>query len=275
MSSEQDAVIYLVAGDVHGNLDGLYATAWGVQKRHKVKIHGILQAGDFGAFSRESPLDRATLRHAERDPSELGIFEYLEGSKVASFPTYFCRGNHDDRDFLQGKSAIDPQGMLIYLPDGSISVLPGGLRVASLGGVDSETRPAKKDPQRTAKKDPQRAKGHLCWQAVTRLLDATGPVDVLLVHDGPVGCCLERDSMAGSPWISEVVSHLSPRFVFFGHYDHAASPRKVGTTWIVPLNQHDVFHIPKRDGGVGLLDTSTQTFSFLTVDRNLGLSLTA
>src|SRR5262249_27708468 len=66
------AATFLVFGDLHGrSLPACaLALAWG--RENGVRVSGLLQVGDPGYSPDPSNLDRATRRHAERDPLELG-----------------------------------------------------------------------------------------------------------------------------------------------------------------------------------------------------------
>jgi hypothetical protein len=62
-----------VFSDVHGRvlLTFLLAERW--QRETGERLEAILQAGDLGAYPSHDALDRATIKHAQRDPTELGF----------------------------------------------------------------------------------------------------------------------------------------------------------------------------------------------------------
>lgn len=249
---------YIVAGDVHGNLAGLYEVASQLAEKFSLDLLGILQAGDIGAYGPDSALDKATRRHAKKDPTELDFLQYVEGTRRAAFPTWFVRGNHDDPTFLADNPRPDPAGQLRFLRDGEVLMLPGGLRIAALGGIDPGGPPPR---------SPFKARARMTPESVDVLLAYDGPpVDILLCHDGPKGYCLDKESEAGSEFVELATQALSPKFVFFAHYNHVSRPGKLGDTWVVPLNQPDVLAVPNRDGGVGVLEVSSGSFSFVAAD---------
>jgi hypothetical protein len=63
---------YLVFGDLHGRILPAFRLALAWQRDHRERLTGLLQVGDLGYFPDVSRLDKATRRHAECDPLELG-----------------------------------------------------------------------------------------------------------------------------------------------------------------------------------------------------------
>src|SRR5262245_35196302 len=113
-------MIIAVAGDLHGALDALYQRIGAWEARSGRAIELVLQCGDLGAFAPDAPLDRATRKRLEKDPSELGAREYLTGEKRASHQTWFVRGNHEDFALLAAHpdGPIDPAGRIRHLSGG-------------------------------------------------------------------------------------------------------------------------------------------------------------
>ncbi|MGQ0702351.1 MAG: metallophosphoesterase, partial [Gemmatimonadales bacterium] len=94
-----------VVGDVHGHLALLYAILGRWRRETGKPIHLILQVGDLGAFDPGSRLDRATQRHAQSDPEELGFGEFAGPNPPATLldprpPLVFIPGNHEDFELL-------------------------------------------------------------------------------------------------------------------------------------------------------------------------------
>lgn len=95
---------YLVFGDLHGRILPAFrlATVWA--REHGVKLDGLLQVGDLGYFPNPSRLDKATRRHAEDDPLELGARDVVQPNQLADSilnnvevpPLWFVPGNHED-----------------------------------------------------------------------------------------------------------------------------------------------------------------------------------
>ena len=110
-----------IFADVHGRvlLAFQLCARWGRETGEKIDL--ILQAGDLGAYPDISRLDSATVKHARRDPSELGFSQYFvtRDDKAetilsqTSASMLFVRGNHEDHLWLDGlekrvNSAIFP-----------------------------------------------------------------------------------------------------------------------------------------------------------------------
>lgn len=216
------AATFLVFGDLHGRVLPAYrlALAWG--REHGEPVDGLLQVGDLGYFPDISRLDKATKRHAERDPLELGVLEVTEPSRMADavfdepdLPRclWFTAGNHEDHERLDSLSSananadsfvVDHYCQVRGIHDGGVATLPGGLRVGALWGIDDRAPNARR-------RTPPR--GRIRDRSATRL--ACARFDVLLTHDGP------RDAVApdtGSEDITRVIGMAQPAFAFFGHY---------------------------------------------------------
>ncbi len=214
--------VFFVFGDLHGRILPAFrlATLWA--REHATPVRGILQAGDLGYFPDLSRLDKATQRHAQADPLELGIQDILAPTPLADAvfndpdcppAMWFTAGNHEDFEALRdreraGLSAdqrtfrADYYMMLRGIRDGHVACLPDGLRVGAVWGIDPDARP------RTP------AAARIASRSVSRL--AAESFDVLLAHDGP------RDAItpgAGSAEISSLLDSVGPPLAFFGHYE--------------------------------------------------------
>ena len=94
--------------DLHGRILLAFKLIERLQRERNIKIDFILQCGDLGIFPHLSKLDKATLRHAKREPSELGFFHHFtkKNKKVEALlekveATMFAvRGNHEDHEYL-------------------------------------------------------------------------------------------------------------------------------------------------------------------------------
>jgi len=97
-----------IFADVHGRvlLAFKLAARWEHERGEKIDL--ILQAGDLGAYPDINQLDRATIKHAKNDPTELGFSQYFvdydadvaETLEQTSANMLFVRGNHEDHDWL-------------------------------------------------------------------------------------------------------------------------------------------------------------------------------
>jgi hypothetical protein len=217
------ATTYLVFGDLHGRILPAFRLALAWQRAHAERLTGLLQVGDLGYFPDVTRLDKATRRHAERDPMELGAqliaVRSREADAVFAEPDlaealWFTCGNHEDYVGLEqlrhGAGAtdfdfpVDYYGRVRCLRDGAVGELPGGLRVGALWGIDGQAPNARRHA-------PQA--GRIRERSATELAYAS--FDVLLTHESP------RDAMvpeSGSEEITTVLRRARPAFHFFGHY---------------------------------------------------------
>jgi len=218
-----DRAAYLVFGDLHGRILPAFALALAWQREHGERLDGLLQVGDLGYFPDPTRLDKATQRHAQRDPLELGAQLVACRSRQADAlfaepdlpeALWFTAGNHEDFDALQalthgaGATAddfpVDYYGRVRCVRDGHVLGLPGGLRVGALWGIDDRAPNARR-------KTP--ARGRISQRSATLLSYET--FDVLLTHDSPRDAVLPD---SGSDAISAVLHLARPALAFFGHY---------------------------------------------------------
>ncbi len=263
-------MILAVLGDVHGALDAMYEAVRLFEEKHSLRVAGVLQVGDMGVFPDPAKLDRATWKHAREDPTELGAADYVSGKKRATHPTWFVRGNHEDFEFLMQRKnrCIDPYGLIHHVFGGPITITSGGehVRLAGLGGIEERGGGSGDLGTKfghTRGHSPQR------WKYISqRELDELsalreGDVDALLTHDGPMGYFLGWAGI-GSETIRGLIQRLQPHYHFFGHYgpdwSRANRVAQIGRTRSILLNQLDVYTLPRRDGGMGILDVSDWSF---------------
>jgi hypothetical protein len=251
-------VVIAVAGDLHGALDALYQRlgAWELRSGRRIEL--VLQCGDLGAYPPGSPLDRATQKRAQKDPSELAAADYISGAKRGSHLTWFVRGNHEDFQFLQSRPdlPIDPAGLIVHLAGGKVyPALGGRLRVAALGGIQ---------PRRV--NEPGLLKYVQPAEVESLLALAEGSAELLLTHDGPIGRSLLGMGSAGSVAVYDLVKRLRPRHHFFGHYDRPPPPFDLFGCRSVCLNQPGPARLPGRDGGVARLDLEDGSLAWIDPD---------
>lgn len=257
-----------VFGDVHGNLDAVYENVKRWEQQNNSQIQAVLQVGDLGVFQWGGRLDKATDRFAKEDISELGCADYIIGEKVASHSTLFVRGNHEDFDFLQaaGAGCIDPEGMIRHLHAGEVVVIRDGVesvRVGGLGGISGQTR-------RGGVEDVGRK--NTADSEYDRLLSLSpGTTDVLLFHEAPRGFGNAGALDSGSEEITLIIEHHRPRFAFYGHYGRPPDPFLIGQTTCVGMNSPRALRLPRRDGAMGILNTTCWTFDFVPKNVSWGV----
>lgn len=219
-----------VAGDVHGHLSLLYAILgrWRRETGHAIDL--ILQVGDLGAYGRDSAADRATRRHAESDPEELGFAEFEGPSPPATLldprPTLvFIPGNHEDFDLLEHRDAAVPAHPAVYpvTDDARIMALRSGriwtfdhpdgvLRVAGVSGVVGR-----------ASKPHYHRRLHLRDDdALDLAAGGAGSADIVISHERPAGIAGSfRHDLGGSQALQLMLEAMQPPLAFFGHYDRS------------------------------------------------------
>ena len=225
-------------------------------------IYRVLQTGDLGIFASEHDLDRATRKHAKRDSTELGAIPYVTGSKIPTHKTIFVAGNHEDFNFLRKheNQTIDPSGRLYYLASSVVEVNSEDehVYVAGYSGIHPQT------PNEN-RAEAGRGFRHHDLEASELLMKHDAKTDILLTHDGPACEELERThgKGAGSPVVRKLIEKLQPRFAVFGHYGRPPEPFMISNTLVVPMNNSRALTVPKRHGGMGILDTDSWKFSFV------------
>jgi hypothetical protein len=262
---------YLVFGDLHGRILPAFrlGTAWA--REHETRLDGLLQVGDLGFFPDPARLDKATRRHAEKDPLELGARLIAEPNTLADATfddpwcpdrLYFVAGNHEDFELLEGHSAggddsaypVDHYLAVWCLRDGRARTLPGGLSVGGLWGIDDRAPSARRGYAKRAYIRPRSA---------SQL--AGEHLDVLLTHDSPRDVIYDN---SGSEEISALVSMTEPAYHFFGHYSQTGD--RVGDQGRTRLHLMGGFELRGRggvaeEGSVGVLrhDGRQLTFEYL------------
>ena len=167
---------YLVFGDLHGRILPAFGLALAWQREHGERLAGLLQVGDLGFFPDPSRLDKATKRHADRDPLELGAqliaVRSREADAIFADPDlpealWFTPGNHEDYAALDSLAhragctredfPIDYYQRVRCVRDGHVVTLQGGLRVGALWGIDDQAPNARrKTPARRPHQPTQR-----------------------------------------------------------------------------------------------------------------------
>jgi len=254
-------MIIALFGDVHGNLDGMYALCREWECARGTAIDLVLQTGDMGLWTRREQVDAATRRHLQGDPSELGGAPYLEGRTPVPIETWFVHGNHEDFDLLREREGmpLDPMERLVFLSPGTIRHCRKGgesVTIASLGGM--EYRFGRYPPP-----TGERVQKYLDTRSMERLMEAAAWPDILLLHDAPLNKGLRDRFPTGSSRITRLIEALQPRFAFYGHYHDPPEPFTIGRTLCACLNSRGARRIPGRDGAMGILSTGTWEFSFV------------
>jgi hypothetical protein len=214
-----------VFADVHGRVLLCFKLCARWQRETGEPVDLILQAGDLGAFPDPARLDRATVRHAAHDPSELGFAEhFVRRGPVAdavlaqtACPLVFVRGNHEDQQWLDALESradgptfpVDPYGRVHCLKTGIPYVVGGDgdpttvLGIGRVGPPIGETvldKPVYIQPH-------ERARLNLLGEHT---------IDVLLTHDAA------RDFVRPGYGVAEtrlILDYFRPAYHFYGHVE--------------------------------------------------------
>jgi hypothetical protein len=212
-----------IFADLHGRILLAFKLCTRWQKETGEHIDLILQAGDMGIFPDEKRMDKATMRHAQRDPTELGFLAHFlrQQPEVASVLAQtscnlvFVRGNHEDHlwlDALEQRAAnpifpVDAYQRLYCLKTGVPYTFSQGTETLTVLGIGRIAQPEGADAPRSR---------HIQPDEVERLynLEAAQP-DVLLTHDSA------RDVIFAGSGLDEIrliLDRYQPGYHFFGHY---------------------------------------------------------
>lgn len=267
---------YLIFGDLHGRILHAFKLAIVWAREHETPVDGLLQVGDLGYFPDLTNLDKATVRHAKDDPTELGAQDIISPNPLADEifndpdcppGLWFTAGNHEDHDALVALSegsgrqpdfVVDAYGMIRCIKDGRIVGLNDIVKVGALWGVDGE------NPTRRKK---------LCEHAYIRQRSADDllnePFDVLLTHDAPMDA---KRIGYGSECVRALIGLAQPAFAFFGHY-HGKGSRIDGE-----FGRTEVYHLSGMElhgrdgcaepGSVGALSYDDDGIRFQFLDED-------
>ena len=269
-----EPLTYLVFGDLHGRILPAFrlATVWA--REHACPVAGFLQVGDLGYYPDPTRLDKATIRHAQKDSLELGTLDIMEPNPLADAVfedpdcppgMWFTSGNHEDFDALgrlsqasgrQRDFVVDAYGRVRGIKDGAIAELPGNLSVGALWGVDGEGLNHRTNLPKA---------GYIAQRSADELLIA--PFEVLLTHDAP------RDAKRtgyGSEIILSLIHLAQPRFAFFGHYKGRGQQieQDYGRTRVYHLSGMELWGegSSAEPGSVGILSWNNDAPEFEYVD---------
>jgi hypothetical protein len=268
---------YLIFGDLHGRILPAFRLGLYWEREHGLRLDGLLQVGDLGYFPDTARLDKATARHADDDPLELGTCLVVEPNREADEvfrgeggpppPLWFTAGNHEDFDALAGLEAgggrrpssfaVDAYGFVRCVRDGRVETLPGPVRLGAVWGIDDKAPNARR-------RTPER--GCIRDRSLTALSGTA--FDVLLSHDGPRDAVLAG---SGSEGIGALIALVRPAFAFFGHYGSRFG-RVGNTTGETQVYQMAGFEMRRggscaEEGSVGLLTWENGSGAFEYLDE--------
>lgn len=178
-------------------------------------IDAIISVGDFGIWPDPSKVDKKT-----REKGSIGDFPKIweEQYLPCPVPIYFCKGNHEDFDFLA--NLWDPRYFnhdpkpnlipvtrilpnLIYCPNGSLVIL-GRLKIGFMGGSYASSK-FEKHPTKMYEK----GRRHFHRIEYDYLIEH-GPIDILVTHEP-----MDKD---GNRYHTDLVAQTEAEIVFSGHH---------------------------------------------------------
>lgn len=225
-----------IIGDVHGHLDQMTEAI-------DSRTDFVLQVGDLGIILPTSNLSNIPRKHQ----NNLGQFaEYFEIKKSFPAPIYFCKGNHEDLQFLTKYDAnheILPN--LFYMPNGKILEIMG-VRIAFLGGNFSSkwfNQPI------LSKCQNQKVLGYLHKSEIDRIISFSDKIDILVTHEPSFGPEFGSDRKYGCHVIQALIEAIQPAYAFSGHI-HKYAEGRIGKTKCIAL------------GAVNYSDKSSYQISF-------------
>lgn len=212
----------IIFSDLHGRILLAFKLVKRLEQERGIKIDLILQCGDVGIFPDINQLDKATLRHAKRDRSELGFYDYFVQENVVTTEvlkdlTCHCvcvRGNHEDHDFLnaleietqEARYFVDHYQKIAVCKTGHLQQFTfndASLNVMGIGRIgDRKGRTDDRFIQSYERK------------ALSKSYKHKVPTDILLTHDSA------KDFITNDFGMQEIRDYLTikkPTLHFFGH----------------------------------------------------------
>ncbi len=231
---------FAVFGDIHGRIALMYTLAFLWENESGIKLSGLLQVGDMGAFPNPFKVDAATQKYAESDPDELGFHKFCTQSEEGEFylgrqntlNIYFIRGNHDEFEYLGSISrpkTVDPWQRLHFIPDGQqITLFKHSAHphiVGGFGGIPpiTEHRTRGKKARQKYRKAHRRVSidPRFFSEAFAKsAFNKSEKIDILMTHAGPQ--C--SDLQSGSLYLTELAERIRPKVHLFGHHHQVTGP---------------------------------------------------
>lgn len=232
-----------VFADLHGRILLCFKLCARWERETGETIDLILQAGDLGVYPATGELDRATVKHARKDPTELGFAtdfasyheEVAETLSQTTCPMLFVRGNHEDHDWLDVIERqydtplfpIDAYARIFCLKTGVPYLFQKGdetIRILGIGRIGP--LPGEQDETKSKYIQPYE---------LERLYSAESlACDVLLTHDVALHA-LSRNT--GMEEIRLVLDAYQPVYHFHGHTEAPFNERidDNGITTVIKL----------------------------------------
>jgi Icc-related predicted phosphoesterase len=218
----------LIVADLHGRWLLALKLATRLQKERNLQLDLILQCGDMGIYPDPARFDKATLRHARHDETELGFSRYFAKPndevkhlwEQLSCECIAVRGNHEDHEFLnqlekqstQTRFPVDYYQRIQVCKTGHLQTFAKDNQTLTVAGIGRMGYRGNKRPG-----ENQRFIQPYERDRLTALRQHTRHVDILLSHDCPLH---QFDKDFGMPEIRGFLDYHKPFYHFFGHTGH-------------------------------------------------------
>ena len=191
----------------------MYAEVVAFESTLSIRFDYVLQVGDFGIWTNDGVVDRATRNHGD-----VGNFPIMwEENKVMPYSTIFIKGNHENFMWLE-KQRIEILPGLFYLKNGTRFNIGNSLPlfIGGIGGCFGSSSYNKKSIDLKEFK-----KRHYTREEIDTLINL-GSVHIFVTHDSPHGLELEHGIRGKyetqSIGLDDVAKELKPKIWFFGHH---------------------------------------------------------
>jgi predicted phosphodiesterase len=243
-----------VCGDVHGHLQ-LALCSWAIEQRESGRrLDAILLCGDVGTFTDAARLDKATIRHAAKNPCEIEFLQWaatppapwlngifappVTGGLGLTAPVVMVSGNHEDFEHLEhllveagprppeavapdALPAVDPLGRIRLLPSGWRFRTPAGYVVGGIGGIQPGQRLSAGYPPLAYIDDD-----------AVRTLSCSPELDILITHQGPARV---QGPTAGAEILNPLLDRPRPLLWLHGHSRTQRTTESIGNVVVIPL----------------------------------------
>ncbi len=212
--------------DLHGRILLAFKLIERLERERNIKIDLILQCGDLGAFPDPTNLDKATLRHARREPSELGFYHHFikKNKKIEQIldkieaTMYAVRGNHEDHEFLnklekqsdEASFPIDVYGKIRVCKTGHLQTFKNEKVELNWVGI------GRTGSRKFSQKDKEQYIQPYEIDALNKLTSSKNKkqIDLLISHDSALHFTTKD---FGMQQIRDFLLKKKPFYHFFGH----------------------------------------------------------
>ncbi|XP_008211009.1 lariat debranching enzyme [Nasonia vitripennis] len=175
-----------IEGCAHGELESIYDAIIESEKVDGKKVDLLICCGDFQATRNLRDLKCMAVPDKYK---EMGTFyKYYTGEKVAPILTIFIGGNHEASNHLQELSYGGWAAPNIYYLGYAGVVTVAGIRIAGMSGIYKSHDYMKGHHEYPPyNNNTMRSAYHIRNLDIFRLKQLSGPIDIIISHDWPLG----------------------------------------------------------------------------------------